>query len=105
VDFYSLEFDLHTLILKDLAANVGQAKDPSVLDAGLNLLGSRVEIRAPQEQQTLMNGTTEQERVFMVSHAISWSAQITTLNRCSRLPECTAILLLQSLLRICQVGM
>ncbi|CAG7846285.1 SubName: Full=Related to phosphatidylinositol-4-kinase {ECO:0000313/EMBL:CCA68456.1} [Serendipita indica DSM 11827] len=38
----SLDFNLHTLILKDLAANISQADDPTVLDAGLNLLGSRV---------------------------------------------------------------
>lgn len=71
---FSLEFDLHTLILKDLAANVGQAKDPAVLDSGMNLLGSRVELRAPQEQKPPADGTTEQERVFMVSRDTSPSS-------------------------------
>lgn len=64
---FSLEFDLHTLILKDLAANVGQADNPAVLDAGISLLGSRVELRAPPESKELMNGAIEPERAFMVS--------------------------------------
>lgn len=61
----SLDFDLHTLILKDLATNVSQANDPAVLDSGINLLGSRVELRAPFQSNNDLDEEVEPERVYM----------------------------------------
>ncbi|KAG8826070.1 phosphatidylinositol-4- kinase [Serendipita sp. 401] len=66
----SLEFDLHRLILKDLAVNISQADDAAVIESGINLLGSRVELRAPQDTTKESGDMKEQERVPLAASRV-----------------------------------
>ncbi|KAG8834446.1 phosphatidylinositol-4- kinase [Serendipita sp. 399] len=66
----SLEFDLHSLILKDLAVNISEADDPAVIESGINLLGSRVEVRTPQDTIKESGETREQERVTLAAFRV-----------------------------------
>jgi hypothetical protein len=59
---YSLELNIHELILSDLADNIGLSKDnvlDDTLESSVDLITSQVETRA-------VSGDEDGERVFMV---------------------------------------
>jgi hypothetical protein len=67
----SLDFNIHQLILSDLAASVGASKvDPAepTIDSSIDLITSNVTTRAISGDDVDLNGTstTLEERVFMV---------------------------------------
>lgn len=68
----SLEFNIHQLILSDLAASVGASKDDPAdptIDSSVDLITSKVTTRAismDDENESSVNANIEQ-RVFMVS--------------------------------------
>ena len=67
----SLEFDIHQLILSDLAASVGASKDDPAdptIDSSVDLITSKVTTRAistDDVNESSVNADSEQ-RVFMV---------------------------------------
>ncbi len=64
----SLELNIHQLILADLAANIGDAKDDDTqpdLQTAIELVTSQVETRVVPEAET-----EQPERVFMASRAL-----------------------------------
>jgi len=67
----SLEFNIHQLILSDLAASVGASKDDPAdptIDTSIDLITSNVTTRAISEDDVDVNGTNagSGDRVFMV---------------------------------------
>lgn len=67
----SLEFNIHQLILSDLAASVGASKDDPAdptIDTSIDLITSNVTTRAISKDDVDLNGTNagSDERVFMV---------------------------------------
>ena len=63
--FYSLELNIHQLILTDLAANIGDSKDEDIqpdVETAIELVTSQVETRVVPEEEP-----EQPERVFMVS--------------------------------------
>jgi hypothetical protein len=67
----SLDFNIHQLILSDLAASVGASKaDPAdpTIDSSIDLITSNVTTRAISKDDVDLNSTSsgEGERVFMV---------------------------------------
>ena len=68
----SLEFNIHQLILSDLAASVGASKDDPAdptIDSSVDLITSKVTTRAistDDENESSISANLEQ-RVFMVS--------------------------------------
>ena len=62
---YSLELNIHQLILTDLAANIGDSKDEDTqpdVQTAIELVTSQVETRVVPEEEP-----EQPERVFMVS--------------------------------------
>ena len=74
----SLEFNIHQLVLSDLATNVGDCKDNTPiedLNTSIDLVTSQVETRAIEDDDAV------QVRVFMVSCVISLQTEDMLISR------------------------